>query len=163
MVKSRAVAALLLGGTLLGTALFGARPVAAATAEEEKALALNIYHEARSGGRQGMLAVGWLTLNRVRDAGFPATVEGVVYQKRGKACEFGWTCDERPDEPAETKLWEQAQAVAKELLGASPPADPTKGGLWMHESWRKPPAYTKRLLETATVGKNVYYKRKPRA
>jgi hypothetical protein len=33
----------------------------------------------------------------------------------------------------------------------------------MHESWRKPPSYTKSLVKTASVGKNVYYKRKPAA
>lgn len=107
-----------------------------------------------------MLAVGWLTLNRVQDEGFPGSVAAVVYQKRGKRCEFGWTCDRRPDEPSEAKLWAEAQRIALELAGPSPPADPTRGGLWMHESWRKPPAYTKGLVRTATVGKNVYYKRR---
>jgi spore germination cell wall hydrolase CwlJ-like protein len=148
---------------LLGSAAGFAAPARSASPEDERALALNVYHEGRSGGRDGMLAVGWLTLNRVQDKGFPNAIKDVVYQKRGKGCEFGWTCDKGPDEPAEAKLWEQAQAVAKELLGASPPADPTKGGLWMHESWRKPPSYTKSLVKTASVGKNVYYKRKPAA
>lgn len=151
-------------GRLVGLGLLAAVALpgvaAAATPEDEKALALNVYHEGRSGGRAGMLAVGWLTLNRVQDKGFPNTINEVVYQKRGKGCEFGWTCDRKSDEPSEAKLWEQAQAVARELLAASPPADPTKGGLWMHESWRKPPAYTKSLARTATVGRNVYYKRK---
>lgn len=142
----------------IGSAL--AAPAAAASSAEEQALALNVYHEGRSGGRQGMIATGWLTLNRVRDKGFPATVQEVVYQKRGKRCEFGWTCDKRSDEPSEAARWAEAQAVARELLGASPPADPTKGALWMHETWRKPPAYTKGLVKTAVVGKNVFYRRK---
>lgn len=152
---------ILASALLLVSAASLAAPALSATPEEAKALALNIYHEGRAGGRESMLAVGWLTLNRVRDEGFPNAVEEVVYQKRGRRCEFGWTCDRRPDEPKEAWLWKQAREIARELLGPNPPTDPTEGSLWMHEGSRKPPAYTRRLVRAGAVGNNVYYKRGP--
>ena len=39
-------------------------------------MALNMYHEARGEGRLGMLAVGWVVLNRMADKAYPKTVAG---------------------------------------------------------------------------------------
>lgn len=49
-------------------------------------LATNMYHEARSEGRTGMLGVGWVTLNRRDSASFPDSVCKVVYQPS----QFSW-------------------------------------------------------------------------
>lgn len=61
--------------------------VAFSDAHEEDAvrcMALNLYWEARSEGREGMLAVGWVVLNRVAHPKFPNTVCGVIQQGGGK-------------------------------------------------------------------------------
>ena len=58
---------------LLAVMLFlmlAATPVgwaAAANREDVRVMALNMYHEARGEGRLGMLAVGWVVLNRMAD------------------------------------------------------------------------------------------------
>ena len=44
-------------------------------------LAKNIYYEAGLEGREGMIAVAQVTLNRTEDDKFPKTVCGVVHQK----------------------------------------------------------------------------------
>ena len=59
-------------------------------------MALNMYHEARGEGRLGMLAVGWVVLNRMADKAYPETVAEVIYQ----GCQFSWVCDRRSDWPA---------------------------------------------------------------
>ena len=51
-----------------------------AQADEVKCLALNIYHEARNQPFLGKLAVGFVTLNRVKSDKFPDTVCEVVKQ-----------------------------------------------------------------------------------
>lgn len=122
------------------------------------ALALNIYHEAGP-GRQAMLAVGWLTLNRRADPAFPGTVAEVVFDADGAGCAFSWTCDELDDRPRDPDRFALALAVARELLSPAPPPDPTKGALFMHAASRKPPAYTKRLRRAAVIGQNVFYRR----
>jgi spore germination cell wall hydrolase CwlJ-like protein len=156
LTSSVVVAVILLAG------LLGAVGHAQAyTPEEERLFALNLYHEARSGGREGMVAVGHLVLNRMKDKGFPNTIEAVINQGGPKPpCQWGWTCDQRKNEPVEGKLWEQAQEVAKQLLGPNPGADPTSGALWMHETrLKKAPAYTKKLRRVATIGGNHFYAR----
>lgn len=128
--------------------------------EDEKLFALNMYHEARSGGREGMIAVGWVVLNRLKAKGFPKTIHGVILQGGPKPpCEWGWTCDRRKDAPAAGKQWQLAQTLARQMLSRNRPADPTGGALWFHEEWRSPPAYTATLRQTATIGGNVFYAR----
>jgi|DewCreStandDraft_4_1066084.scaffolds.fasta_scaffold00053_17 spore germination cell wall hydrolase CwlJ-like protein len=122
------------------------------------ALALNIYHEAGGEGRRGMLAVGWLTLNRLRHPGFPETLVEVVFDANGNGCAFSWTCDAADDRPRDPIRFARALAVARELLSAAPPPDPTRGALFMHARSRKPPAYTRTLRRSAVIGQNVFYR-----
>ncbi|MCB1832264.1 MAG: cell wall hydrolase, partial [Geminicoccaceae bacterium] len=61
-------------------------------AESRRMFALNMYHEARSEGREGMVAIGWVVLNRVADGKYPDSITGVITQKRGSRCEWGWWC-----------------------------------------------------------------------
>ena len=75
-------------------------------------MALNMYHEARGEGRLGMLAVGWVVLNRMADKSYPGTVAGVVYQ----GCQFSWVCDRRSDRPRDGSAWRRALELAAELL-----------------------------------------------
>ena len=49
-------------------------------------LALNMYHEARGEGIDGMVAVGEVTLNRVESPRYPDNVCAVVKQRR----QFSW-------------------------------------------------------------------------
>ena len=59
--------------------------------ESQHCLALAMYWEARGEGRQGMLAVGSVVLNRVRDQRFPNSVCGVVYEGGEKPpCQFSF-------------------------------------------------------------------------
>ena len=78
-------------------------------------LANNMYHEARSQGLAGQLAVSLVVLNRVKDSRYPNTICEVVHQgpvreswkTKGKdvadsernyypirhRCQFSWYCD----------------------------------------------------------------------
>jgi spore germination cell wall hydrolase CwlJ-like protein len=145
-------------GVLVGTLLATAPAEPAELDQDLRALALNIYHEAGA-GRQAMLAVGWLTLNRLRHPDFPNSLYEVVYDANGAGCAFHWTCDGKDDRPHDAARFALALAVARELLSAAPPPDPTRGALFMHAASRKPPAYTKALRRAAVIGQNVFYRR----
>ena len=56
-------------------------------------LAENIYHEAAGESLAGKMAVGLVTLNRVRSGKFAKTVCGVVNQRVGGSCQFSWRCE----------------------------------------------------------------------
>ena len=143
-------------GLTLG--FLGAQPAQAQSDEDRRMLALNLYHEARSEGREGMAAVGWVTLNRVADPEFPNTITGVITQTRRGSCEFGWWCDGKSDEPTEAELWSEAQSVADELLN-EPGTDPTDGALFFMESFRGTPGWMQKLRKSAEIGNHNFFAR----
>lgn len=59
---------------------------------EVECLAKNIYYEARGESVAGQMAVGEVTINRVRSPRFPSSVCGVISQRRGELCQFSWKC-----------------------------------------------------------------------
>lgn len=120
-------------------------------------MAQTLHWEARAEGRDGMLAVGWVVLNRLADPRFPVTVCEVVRQGGERpGCQFSYWCDGRGDVPRPSASWDLAQAVAVELLEA-PPLDPTNGALFYHSTriampWAFAPERTVR------IGRHVFYR-----
>ena len=120
--------------------------------------ALNLYHEARSQGRDGMIAVGWVVKNRIADPTYPDDAVAVITQKRGRNCEWGWWCDGKSDKPTEEDKWVEAQAVTAELLSENPPEDPTGGALWFHETFRNRPGWMgDNVALTVTLDEHHFY------
>jgi spore germination cell wall hydrolase CwlJ-like protein len=122
-----------------------------------RVLALNMYHEAKGEGRRGMLAVGWVVLNRMADEAFPKSVEGVVYQ----GCQFSWVCDDRADEPTGRNAWRTAMQLATELL-TEPPADPTRGALWFNGAAVGHTELGSRVAAATRIGNHLFYTRTDR-
>ena len=135
-----------------------AAPAASASSAERELFALNLYHEARSQGRDGMIAVGWVVLNRIDDPDFPDTVTGVINQPTRRSCQWGWTCDGRSDTATEIEMWELAQDVTDTMLGGARPADPTGGAVFFHETFRQTPGWLNDgATRTATIGDHHFY------
>ena len=106
---------------MLATAMLVAS--AAAAKDDKYCLAEAMYFEARNQGWRGMLAVGVVVQNRVKDSRYPNDVCGVVRQGmywRGvpikNKCQFSYYCDGLPERPAEPKPWRQALDLASLLL-----------------------------------------------
>ena len=137
-------------------------PVIAVEAVQRRAghcLALNLYWEARSEGREGMIAVGWVVLNRVKHAEFPDTVCAVIRQGgETQPCAWSWWCDGKSDQPRNTEVWTRAQRLARRLLG-NPPPDPTRGALWFHHVSVKKPAWARHYKRTIRIGKHIFYRK----
>ncbi len=88
---------------------------------EHYCLAQNLYFEARSESRKGMIAVGLVTINRVKSTQFPDSICDVVWQKRRNqnerwVAQFSWTWDGKGDTPREMERWEEAQMVAGAMI-----------------------------------------------
>ncbi|HEX7034620.1 MAG TPA: cell wall hydrolase [Pseudomonadales bacterium] len=137
----------------------GAVPAVFAKASEAEldCLAHTLYWEAKSEGREGMVAVGWVVLNRQQSPEFPDGLCEVVYQGgETPPCQFSWWCDGKSDRPREADNWALAREVAARLLD-EPPPDPTDGALFFHRSgietpWRIP------RTRTARIGGHVFYR-----
>jgi N-acetylmuramoyl-L-alanine amidase len=120
-------------------------------------LALAIYWEAKSEGRDGMMAVASVVLNRVAHPEFPATVCAVVKQGGERPpCQFSWWCDGRSDRPTEPRQWALAQRIAEEAL-MRPPPDRTGGALFFHSIDIDTPWVRKRQ-RTGRIGRHVFYR-----
>lgn len=139
------------------------------TENDHKWLQLNIYFEARNQAFKGMLAVGFVTQNRVKDERYPSTYEAVVtkavmkdgYPVRHK-CHFSWYCDGLSDKPdlsrkAEREAWEDAGIAATIVLEGNY-QDFTNGALYYHTDAVSPtwaiPSY---VTQVAKLDKHIYY------
>jgi len=135
----------------------GADVSAASLRHEQQCLALALYWEARGEGRNGMIAVGWTVLNRVRSRDFPSTPCAVVRQGGEQPpCQFSWWCDGKSDRPRDRQSWTRALIIAGELL-LDPPPDPTGGSLYYH-STKVYPRWSGSLTRTARIGSHVFYR-----
>ncbi len=116
-------------------------------------MALNIYHEARGSTSNNQLAVGLVTMNRVRRTG--KSICDVVYERRGGSAQFTWT-----NKPAaktrylEIEAWDRAQLLAHHVIYEKP-RDITKGATYFHERTVQP-VWTNRAREKTVIGAHVF-------
>lgn len=76
--------------------------------KEFNCLVKNIYHEARGETKAGRVAVGLVTMNRLRDPRYPNTICKVVYQPG----QFSWTTDDTLSKKVNSHEWQLAVNAA---------------------------------------------------
>lgn len=117
-------------------------------------LAMNIYHEARGEGIEGMVAVGLVTANRVRSPHYAASYCEVVFQKS----QFAWT--EKPPgdrEVAEPVAFAQAAEIAVGIIGGRI-ANP--GFTATHFESGPRPYWAGSLIFKGRIGRQRFYEEK---
>jgi len=128
-------------------------------ADDMRCLALAIYWEGKSDGRESQAGVAHVVLNRLKDPRFPKTICAVVHEggdgRRGK-CQFSWWCDGKSDEPTNAAQWQEAQRIAR-TEARTGAADPTNGALYFHQRNLSPSPSNNRQ-RTATLGDHVFYR-----
>jgi spore germination cell wall hydrolase CwlJ-like protein len=131
--------------------LLASNEAQAAPLDEKRCLALNIYHEARGEGKEGMMAVANVTMNRVRSSAYPSTVCRVVYQHK----QFSWVLDKtlKPVIHFSPEIMRIASlAITGNLV------DVTRGATHFHTTSIKP-YWAGSKKQTVTIGRHVFYKR----
>lgn len=116
-------------------------------------LARNIYHEARGEGLIGQIAVGNVTMNRVKDKRFPETVCKVVYQP----WQFSWTAVIKDHEPKEKEVFQRIYKVAEKIYYGNV-EDITSGATFYHATWIKQPSWAKNMQPIVTVDQHIFYR-----
>jgi len=135
-------------------------------ADELSCLACNIYHEARSEGREGRRLVAKVTMNRVGSPKFPDTVCAVVWQAQGGRGQFSWTHDGRPDIATEPQAWREAVETAALMIRDH--YDPrftlpvssrveVADSLWFHNGTVRP-RWTAGLQKVGRIGNHMVYR-----
>ena len=112
--------------------------------EQVKCMALNIYHEARGESTKGMLAVAYVTMNRVMSPKFPSTVCEVVFQPG----QFSWTMRSTYKKTIPEQFYALAERV---IIGQV--NDLTNGALFFHNTTI--PVKQKRVK--ARIGNHIFY------
>ena len=122
----------------------------AASKDEKVCMALNIYHEARGEGFEGMMAVASVTMNRVKSSAYPASVCKVVYQHK----QFSWVLDTRVNPVV--RLTPEIMQIAK-LAVTGNLVDMTRGATHFHTTKIKP-YWAKHKKKTVVIGNHIFYK-----
>ena len=128
--------------------------VKALDSEEIEWLARNIYHEARGESWDGMLAVGVVTLNRVKSPNYPDTIEEVVKEYK----QFSWFWDGMSDRVRDPTAWKRAKAAAAEVIlnHDLPLAKELEGVTHYHADYISP-YWAGAKKEVTTIGRHVFY------
>lgn len=127
------------------------------TEESIKCLSDNIYFEARNQTVEGMIAVGRVVINRVRDPRWPDTICGVIKDAvyttgvpvRNK-CQFSWYCDGKSDEIDDHGSYQEANTLARDIILNNRWDGIVHGAVFYHANyvspyWRTSFAYVGRI------------------
>ena len=154
---------------LIMLALAGGTPAAAAD-EEASCLALNIYHEARGQSIAGQIAVGQVTLNRVRDKRFPNTICEVITQGPHRPswkgtgemipvrhrCHFSWYCDGKSDKIRQPRTYQKIFELSLILMNQDM-IDITSEATHYHAYYVEP-SWARTKTRTTKIEDHIFYK-----
>ena len=117
-----------------------------------------IYYEAATEPRAGQEAVAQVVLNRLKRAGFPKTVCGVVFEgsQRATGCQFTFTCDGSLARRPIDRLWDVAEAVAEAALNGHVAAQ-VGDATHYHTAWVSP-GWSRELAFVGQIGAHLFYR-----
>jgi N-acetylmuramoyl-L-alanine amidase len=133
--------------------------------QDEKFLALTIWGEARSGGKNAMRAVAHVILNRVNSArSFGNDVREVVRDRKAFSCwnksdpnrELMMNIGQLDKDSEDYKMWQTAKKIAKRVVRGHD-KDPTNGALFYHTDNVKP-TWSAGQQVIADIGGHLFYK-----
>ena len=134
------------------------------TAKEKKeidCLTENIFHEAAYEPKDGKIAVGLVTLNRVK-SDFSSSVCGVVHQKTKNnsgqiVCQFSWLCQSNIlAAKRHEDLYNEIREIALYVyFNHAVIDDITKGAIYYHADYVSPG--WRNLKKTTKIGRHIFY------
>ena len=149
--------------------------------EEQYCMALNMYREASNQSVAGMIAVGRVVMNRVKDRRYPGSPCEVIYEgphreswkTRGKdvddnkreyypvrhKCQFSWYCDGKTDPPAnkQSVSWKLAEDVAYQILAFDKWNGMVEGATHYHADYVSP-HWRKSMRLITKIDDHIFYR-----
>lgn len=123
------------------------------TKNDVECLTKNIYYEARGEDHRGKIAVGHVTLNRLKTGYWGDTICKVVYAKK----QFSWTLAKKLPRP-DSKLWAESEEVARKVLAGHRVRGLSRS-LFYHAIYIKDPKWADAQHEVGQIGNHVFYNR----
>ncbi|MGH6877118.1 MAG: cell wall hydrolase [Rhizomicrobium sp.] len=127
---------------------------------EQRCLAEAMYYEARGEGVDGEKAIAEVVFHRMRSAGFPHSICGVVYQGvgLGHGCQFSFACNGDMDQRKTFGAWARARRLAGRIMtGLVRLRDETGNAIAFH-AVDVQPGWGDRLVRTIQIGNHVFYR-----
>jgi spore germination cell wall hydrolase CwlJ-like protein len=127
---------------------------------EQRCLAEAMYYEARGEGIDGEKAIAEVVFHRMKSAGYPHSICGVVYQGAAlkHACQFSFTCSGQLLQPKMPGAWQRAKRLAARILGGLIQLeDVTEDAVSFHAAGVQP-GWGERLIRTIQIGNHVFYR-----
>lgn len=118
-------------------------------------MTLNIYREAGWEPHEGQIAVGTVTMNRVRHPNYPSTVCGVVYQRNSRGCQFSWVCQKVS--PIIPERYERIEQVARLVLVDSQRHPELRRSLHYHADYVNPD-WAEQMTPIKQIGAHIFYR-----
>jgi spore germination cell wall hydrolase CwlJ-like protein len=140
--------------------------------QQIECMAQNVYHEARSQGTAGRLAVMAVTSNRVQDHRYPNTVCEVVKQGPHRPswkgtgelipvrhrCQFSWYCDGKSDKVHDLKTYNEIRDLSALVVrGDINVIDITEGATHYHADYVSPD-WAKTKTKTIEIEDHIFYR-----
>ena len=131
--------------------------------QQVECLAQNIYFESGHESKEGQIAVGMVTMNRVKSGIFPDTICGVVKQKIQSTCQFSWFCEGKFDVKSLTHFNHSLYNSVRELAvyvyaNHDKIDDPSRGALFYHADYVHP--HWKNVTYLTQIGRHKFYDKK---
>ncbi len=126
---------------------------------EENCLARAVYFEARSESEMGQMAVAKVILNRTKDANYPKTICGVVYQgsQRRNSCQFSFACDGMPDDVKSPAAWAQSKRIAQKAIGGQLNMGGAMNQATNYHADYVKPRWAKSMRKLVKIGNHIFY------
>ena len=116
-----------------------------------------IYYEAALEPREGQEAVAQVVLNRMRHAGYPKSVCGVVFQGSDRpGCQFSFACDGSMAREPAAWAWRNAKDVAEHALDGY--VMKTVGTATHYHTYWIMAAWTPTLLKVGRIGAHLFFR-----
>lgn len=117
-----------------------------------------IYYEAAYESGGGQSGVAQVVLNRSRNAAYPGTVCGVVFQgqERQTGCQFSFTCDGALARLPDPVRWEIARSAA--IAALSGVVAPAVGNATHYHADYVSPYWAPKLVKIGQIGAHIFYR-----
>lgn len=120
-------------------------------------LSLNIYFESGNQPTLGKIAVGMVTLNRVRDNRFSNTIENVIKEYK----QFSWYDPKKKNYiPKNEKVWNECVSIAKLILSLDQNHAIMKmfDDITHFHNLTVEPEWIKSMIKVTQIGDHIFYK-----
>lgn len=130
------------------------------TEKEIRCVADMTYKEALGENLDGWMAVIHVAFNRMENQEFPKNACDVIYQRKGKVCQYSWVCDHGARRIARNSDEYRQMLILVRTIASVPERyniDPTNGSLYFKKAGTRNQWFTQNLKFVKQIGEHQFF------